>query len=494
MLFNSLSFLVFFPTVLAVYFIIPRKIRYIWLLVTSYYFYMCWNEKYALLIALSTFITYLSGILISKTSSVFWRKMWVALSFISNISILVFFKYFYFITDNLNILLGRFGMSAIGGDINIILPVGISFYTFQALSYTMDVYRRDMEPEKNILKYALFVSFFPQLVAGPIERSKNLVSQINKCHEFKLWNYQRIVDGLGLMLWGYFLKMVVADRLAIFVDNAYDNFMYYGACELIVATIFFAFQIYCDFASYSTIAVGAAKIMGFELMENFNTPYLARSISEFWRRWHISLSTWFRDYLYFPMGGSRCFRPRAYFNLMVTFLVSGLWHGADWRYIIWGAIHGVYQVIGRATAGIKKKFYEKFNVRTDNFSFGLMKTVVTFILVDFAWIFFRADTFKSALLIIERMFTRFNPWIFFDESIYNLGLSRREFGIAVFSIVVLFAHDFIKYFINEDVLAWFKEQGHIFRGLLYIAGVVMIMVFGIYGPNFNPPQFVYFQF
>jgi D-alanyl-lipoteichoic acid acyltransferase DltB (MBOAT superfamily) len=358
----------------------------------------------------------------------------------------------------------------------------------------MDVYRGDVEPEKNLFRYALFVSFFPQLVAGPIERSKHLLSQVRECHTFQLWNFERIVDGLGLMLWGYFLKMVVADRLAIFVTKAYDDFMYYGACELIVATIFFAFQIYCDFASYSVIAVGAAKIMGFELMENFDTPYLSRSITEFWRRWHISLSTWFRDYLYFPMGGSRKGTLRTCRNIMVTFLVSGLWHGADWRYIVWGGLHGAYQVVGRMTAGIKKKLYEKCGVRTDNFSFGLMQTVVTFVLVDFAWIFFRADTMQTALLIIRRMFTRWNPWIFFDESIYQVGLSRREFGIALFCIGVLLVHDLLKRFISHDVSAWFKEQGHIFRGMLYIAGIVMILVFGIYGPNFNPPQFVYFQF
>lgn len=494
MLFNSLSFLVFFPIVLAVYFIIPRKIRYIWLLVCSYYFYMCWSAKYALLIGLSTVITYLSGILIAKTEKVSIRKLWVALSFISNISILVFFKYFYFILDNMNLILERYGMSAVESSFNIILPVGISFYTFQALSYTMDVYRKDVEPEKNILKYALFVSFFPQLVAGPIERSKNLVAQVNRCEHFKLWNYQRIVDGLGLMLWGYFLKMVIADRLAIFVDNVYDNFMYYGSVEIIIATVFFAFQIYCDFASYSTIAVGAAKIMGFELMENFNTPYFARSVAEFWRRWHISLSSWFRDYLYFPLGGSRCSKIRTGFNLMITFLVSGLWHGANWTYIVWGCLHGIFQVAGRATAGIRKQFYKKAGVRTDNFSFGLWQTFTTFVLVDFAWIFFRAETIQNALLMIQRIFLRWNPWVLFDETIYKVGLSRREFGIALFMLVILTAHDVIKRFVNEDVLAWFKEQGHVFRGMLYIAGIVMIMVFGIYGPNFNPPQFVYFQF
>lgn len=494
MLFNSINFLIFFPIVLAIYFVIPAKVRYIWLLVCSYYFYMSWNAKYAILIAISTLITYASGLLIHRAETVSLKKIWVALSFISNIGILVFFKYFYFLTDSLNFLLGRFGLSVIEVPFSIVLPVGISFYTFQALSYTMDVYRGEVEPEYNLLKYALFVSFFPQLVAGPIERSKNLIAQVKECHTFKLWQGERIADGLSLMLWGYFLKMVVADRLAIFVTKAYDNYMFYGSCELIVATVFFAFQIYCDFASYSIIAVGAAKIMGFDLMENFNTPYLSKNVAEFWRRWHISLSTWFRDYLYFPMGGSRCSKLRSYFNLMVTFLVSGMWHGADVRYLVWGLLHGIYQVIERATKGIRHKVCEFFRVRTDNFSHGLFQTVITFVLVDFAWIFFRADSMESAINIIVRMFTKWNPWIFFDESIYRVGLSRREFGIALFAIFVLILHDLLKRFIREDVLSWFKEQGYIFRGLMYIAGIVLILVFGIYGPNFNPPQFVYFQF
>lgn len=266
----------------------------------------------------------------------FVKKSVVAGSFLINLGILFFFKYFDFILDNLNNVLKGFNIEVLNKPFDIILPVGISFYTFQALSYTMDVYREEIKAEKNILKYALFVSFFPQLVAGPIERSKNLLMQINTVPLKKLLNYERIMSGLSTMLYGYFLKMVIADRIAVIVNTVYDQYYMFGSVELVFASICFAIQIYCDFSSYSMIAVGAAKVMGFDLMENFNTPYFASSIKDFWRRWHISLSTWFRDYLYIPLGGNRCSTVRKYFNLILTFLISGLWHGAQWHYILWG--------------------------------------------------------------------------------------------------------------------------------------------------------------
>lgn len=344
MLFNSYNFMLFFPIVLLVYFVIPKKLRYIWLLVVSYYFYMGWNAKYAALIAFSTIITWLSGVLqgqIQKFDTdddikIKHKKIVVAFSFIINLGILIFFKYFDFIFNNINFALKHFGGAQLTNHFDIILPVGISFYTFQALGYTVDVYRRDIEPERNILRYALFVSFFPQLVAGPIERSKNLLTQVRNVEHIKLWNYDRVTSGAVLMLWGFFQKMVIADRAAILVDTVYNSYWTYGTIELIIATVLFAIQIYCDFGSYSMIAIGVAKVMGFELMENFNAPYFSRSIKEFWRRWHISLSTWFRDYLYIPLGGSRCSKIKKYRNLMITFLVSGLWHGANWGFIAWG--------------------------------------------------------------------------------------------------------------------------------------------------------------
>ena len=324
MLFNSLEFIIFFPVVTFIYFIIPHKIRYVWLLIASYFFYMCWNPKYALLMLTSTAITYVSGIVIGYAESkgkINIKKLSVAVSFALNIGILFFFKYYDFLIQNINTLIAHTGFSFVEHGSSIILPVGISFYTFQALSYTMDVYRKDVRPERNFLKYALFVSFFPQLVAGPIERSSNLIKQIYEKHTF---DTKRISRGLMLMLWGMFEKMVIADRAAYIVNTVYEDYTSYAGLTIVFATIMFAFQIYCDFASYSDIARGAAEVMGFSLMKNFDTPYFSKSVAEFWRRWHISLSTWFRDYLYIPLGGNRKGKVRKYFNLLLVFAVSGL--------------------------------------------------------------------------------------------------------------------------------------------------------------------------
>lgn len=362
MLFNSIHFLCFFPVVILMYFLIPHRFRYLFLLASSYYFYMCWNYKYALLMALSTVITYLSGLIIGSVYGKkellsprrwrFFRKATVFISFFLNLSILFFFKYFNFVSGSITRLFLAMGIVLQQPKVDVILPVGISFYTFQALSYTMDVYRGEIAPERNLLKYALFVSFFPQLVAGPIERSKNLLHQISEVHQFQ---WSRVKSGLLLMCFGYFQKVVVADRLAILVNQVYNHYQVYEGLEIALATVFFAFQIYCDFASYSNIAIGAARVMGFRLMENFNTPYFSTSVTEFWHRWHISLSTWFRDYLYIPLGGNRKGTLRKYINLMVVFLVSGLWHGASWHFVAWGGLNGLYQVVESASKPLRDK-------------------------------------------------------------------------------------------------------------------------------------------
>ena len=323
MLFNSLHFLVFFPVVVLFYLIIPRKMRSIWLLTASYYFYMSWNPQYALLMGASTVTTFLTGIMLEKSNTGLKKKLCVTVSFVINLSILFFFKYFDFALENVNRVLEVLNITVIEKPFDVLLPVGISFYTFQALGYTVDVYRGDISAERNIIKYSLFVSFFPQLVAGPIERSENLLIQIRNIETKKLWNQERIRDGLMLMLWGFFQKLMIADRAAIAVNAVYNQYQVFGGGEIFLATILFAFQIYCDFDAYTNIARGAAKICGFDLMANFRQPYFATSIADFWRRWHISLSSWFRDYLYIPLGGSRVSVIRNWINLMITFLVSG---------------------------------------------------------------------------------------------------------------------------------------------------------------------------
>lgn len=494
MLFNSLDFMIFFPIVVLVYFIIPRKIRYIWLLVVSYYFYMCWNAEYALLIGISTVITYLSGLLLEKYQRTWLRKLVVALSFISNIGILIFYKYFDFILENVNLVLQKMDVQLVSNPFDIILPVGISFYTFQALSYTMDVYRNEIEPEKNPLRYALFVSFFPQLVAGPIERSKNLLKQVKNVDNLKLWNYDRVANGFVMMVWGLFQKMVIADRISIYVDSVYENLYAVGTMETVFAAIGFSIQIYCDFAAYSTIAIGAAKVMGFELMENFNTPYFATSIKDFWRRWHISLSTWFRDYLYIPMGGNRKGKIRKYFNVLVTFLVSGLWHGASWNYVLWGGLHGVYQVIGEILMPVRKKVVSLLKVNDKVFSYKLGQMVFTFSLTTLTWVFFRAKTLEEALYFFERMFTRWNPWVFFNEGLYNFGLDRVEVNILFVALITMFLVEWVKYTKNKVISDFLMEQNLWFRWGVVIGWIVGILVYGEYGLNFDSNQFIYFQF
>ena len=491
MLFNSTEFIIFFPVTLILYWIFPKKYRYICLFIASYTFYMFWNPKYALLMGTSTVITFLSGVLIEKLK---YKRTVVAFSFIINLAILVFFKYFDFLLQNINIVLSLFNIKLIEKPFDIILPVGISFYTFQALSYTIDVYRGEIKSEKNIIKYALFVSFFPQLVAGPIERSRNLIIQVDNLDKIKRFDYDRITEGLLLMLFGYFQKMVIADRAAILVDTVFNAYYEYNSMALILAAVFFAIQIYCDFGSYSLIAIGTAKVMGINLMENFNTPYFARGIKEFWGRWHISLSTWFRDYLYIPLGGNRCSKFRKSFNILVTFLVSGLWHGANFTFIAWGAIHGIFHIIEEQLKPIKEKYLNKFNIKTNVFSFIILEIIITFIIVDLAWIFFRAETIHDAIHYIERIFTRIDLWTLFDGTLYTLGLNRFEMNLLIIALFILMSVDLIKYIRKESIFEFLSKQNLYFRWFVMLFLIFYIIVYGKYGAGFDPKQFIYFQF
>lgn len=429
MLFNSIDFLIFLPIVLVIYYIIPMKYKHIWLLISSYYFYMCWNAKYVLLIFVSTVITYLSGILIDKVEKTWpdvndigkYKKLILALSFVSNLGILFYFKYINFTLDIVTRVLSKMNISMNVPVFDVILPVGISFYTFQALSYSVDVYRGEVAPEHDFFRYALFVSFFPQLVAGPIERSKNLLTQLREPRKF---DFGYAFDGILLMLWGLFLKIVLADRIAIFVDTVYGDCEHYQGIYLIVATVLFAVQIYCDFSGYSSIAMGTAKLLGIELMDNFNAPYLSTSVADFWRRWHISLTSWFKDYLYIPLGGSRRGTFRKYINKMIVFILSGLWHGAQLTFVVWGAINGLYQVIGEVLMPIRKKVSDIIGINRNSEGVYALSVLATFALVDFTWIFFRADSLGRAIYIIKSILNTENIWTLFDGSLYNCGLDE----------------------------------------------------------------------
>lgn len=487
MLFNSINFLFFFPVVVFIYFIVPKKLRYIWLLLASYYFYMSWNPKYALLIFISTLITWLSGLLIEKSNKSVLKKLVVAISLIINLGILGIFKYANFILENISNFFSSLGFGIVETRLDLLLPVGISFYTFQALGYTLDVYKNKIQAERNVLKYALFVSFFPQLVAGPIERSDHLLNQVQNVSTLKLGQYDRIRDGLILMFWGLFQKMVIADRASILVNNVYNNYTNYGCVEIVIATILFAFQIYCDFGGYTNIARGAAQVMGFELIQNFRQPYLALNIKDFWRRWHISLTSWFTDYLYIPLGGSRKGNLRKYFNILTVFTISGLWHGASWNYIAWGLLHAIYQILGDIRAKLNRTVH---SCRGGQFTFSerLGKILITFILVDIAWVFFAANGLKNALGILVQVFTTFQT-----TSIYDLGLNRGNWVMLLVALGILLLVD-IMHELGKSVFQEFNKQKLWFRWLIYLGLIWSVIMFGIYGVGYDTSQFIYFQF
>lgn len=513
MLFNTPQYLLFLPFVVLIYYCLPKRVRYIWLLVTSYYFYMQWNPLYVTLLFSCTFLTYLCGRIIERLRisdaegeegirvGKRFPKICFVLCILLNLGILGFFKYFEFGISILNRFLSLIHFNEVSWGQDILLPVGISFYTLQALGYLIDVYRGDIYAEKNFLRYALFVSFFPQLVAGPIERSKNLLVQLYKPQSF---SYENLRKGALLVLYGLFLKMVIADRAAIIVDTVYQNSASYPGFYVIVATIFFSIQIYCDFYGYSTIARGSALIMGIHLMENFNAPYYARSVKEFWRRWHISLSGWFRDYLYIPLGGNRKGWLKKQGNLLMVFTVSGLWHGASFAFVFWGLLNGVYQVtedVLRKAKGRIEAYTRKWREPAENreegarerFSTALFQTAGTFTLVTFAWLFFRAGRLDRALEMLKNMVREFNWLVLFNGSLYELGVERNYMNVLLGSILLLFVVDYQKYQ-GKDAADAFLKQGWWFR----VSGIMLllftILLYGCYGELYDIQQFIYFQF
>ncbi len=461
----------FFPTVCIIYYALKKnRYRNPFLLIASYYFYMNWKPIYALLILTSTVITYLCGLWVENYHNNQRRKKGIlAISVILNFAILFLFKYYNFINESIFSVLSHLGIGWHVPNLNILLPVGISFYTFQAVGYSIDVYRGSIKAERNFLTYALFVSYFPLLVAGPIERAKNLLPQFHEEHRL---SYSNVSEGIKKMVWGFFMKLCVADTLGQYVDAVYNNVGHHNGATLILATFFFTFQIYCDFAGYSNIAIGAAKVMGFNAMQNFSLPYFSMSIKEFWRRWHISLSTWFADYLYIPLGGNRVPYGRHLLNLMITFLVSGIWHGANWTFVLWGALHGIYLVIGNV---FRKYIYSPKNSLWWS---KMLSTSFCFILVAFAWLFFRANTVQDAFLIINKMFTDWNT-IFIDKSIFLYGFT------SLFILLVKETKDQFGLHFN------FLHSQHV--AIRYISMVTIIAYIILFGA-LSGGQFIYFQF
>jgi alginate O-acetyltransferase complex protein AlgI len=463
MLFNTLQFVFFFIVVSLLYFSLRHRGKVWLLLLASCYFYLAFKPVYILILLVTILVDYFAGIWIAKTEGKN-RKTLLILSLITNIGFLAFFKYFNFINKNISILLGLMGMENPIPDYAYDLPIGLSFHTFQAMSYTIEVYRRNQKPEKDFIIYSLYVMFYPQLVAGPIERPQNLLPQFHTHFKF---NFQNLKDGLILMAWGMFKKVVIADRLTIMVDYCYDNPSAFSGLTLLVGTLFFAIQIYCDFSGYSDIAIGAARVMGFKLMNNFDAPYLSRSISEFWKRWHISLSTWFKDYLYIPLGGNRVSSMRVYANFMIVFTVSGLWHGASWTYIVWGFLHGLYLV-----AAMIRKQYFKINLP----EFPIISIVSTFLLVTLSWVFFRATGISNSVIILKKILS-------FDYfSGFQMPYSWQEFVFCWILIILLFLKDiYVRQINTENTIRFY---------LKFVGLAIACYFLGVFGSN----QFIYFQF
>ena len=487
MLFNSYAFLIFFPIVVLFYFVLPIKFRSVFLLIASYYFYMVWNPKYIILLIGVTIISYISGICLEKETNEKIRKRVLIISLILLIGNLFVFKYLNFFIDNINNILAMGGKD-IENRFNIILPVGISFFTFQAISYVVDVYRNPNEKERNFILYALYIAFFPQLVAGPIERGEHLISQFKSVFKKKYSVTEmktNFFHGSVTMAQGLFIKMVIADKAAVLVDYVFGNYYRYGTVELLLAAFLFALQIYCDFNGYTLIAIGVARIFGINLMENFNTPYFSESVTEFWRRWHISLSSWFKDYVYIPIGGNRCSKFKQARNQIVTMLLSGLWHGAGWGYITWGVIHGILMCVERMF-GKKEK-----DMRISN---RVLRMFSTSCLITFTWIFFRADSLKDAICYIERICTQWNVWALTDGTIYTLGLSRVKMGILTISLMIMLVISLIKYRSKQDFSVFLLTQPIWFRCAMMFLLCYMIICFGEYGSSVEKAQFIYFQF
>lgn len=489
MLFNSVTFLIFFPIVILGYFILPKVLKNLLLLISSYYFYMCWRPEYAVLILFSTVTTFLSSLAIDKFEGKISRKVALFVSIFLNLSVLFVFKYYNFFTANITDIFFSFGITLAPPTFSLLLPVGISFYTFQALGYAIDVYRRDTPCEKNFLTYALFVSFFPQLVAGPIERSKNLLPQFK---QYSCFEYTRVKDGLVQMAWGFFKKMVIADGAAQIISIVYNNPTSFSGVQLVIATILFAFQIYCDFSGYSDIAIGAAKVLGYDLMRNFAHPYFSKNVSEFWRRWHVSLSSWFMDYVYIPLGGSRKGKTRTLINLFLTFLVSGLWHGAEWTFIVWGALNGVYVILDRLLKPFILSLQSKLHIKNDGLIANAIGAVFTFMLVDFSWIFFRANNMQDAIYIISNLFTGLGSTLssitLFTEQLVQISFFDKN-GVAILSCIafLLLVELWER---NLQLAEKLKSQFFVVRWFFYYALITVIFVYG----NFGKSPFVYFDF
>lgn len=489
MLFNSLYFFCFFTVVVIIYFSLANKYRWLLLLIASFYFYASINIEYTVLLMISIISIYFASLQIENTNNYKIKKIYLVICILVNLGMLVLVKYFNFLSQNLKLLGTQLNLSFEIAHLDFLLPIGISFYVFMAISYIVDVYQNKIKAERNLGLVALYLSFFPHLIAGPIMRADELIPQFYKTYEFEV---TRVSDGLKLILWGLFKKVVIADRLALYVDLVYTTPSGFEGFSFIIATFFFAIQIYCDFSGYCDIAIGCAQILGYNLPDNFNRPYSSKSMIEFWRRWHISLYTWLRDYIYIPLGGSRVSKPRYFINILAVFLISGLWHGANWTYVVWGLILGIFVIITIITQPVRiflfqglckfRKLYEAVSI------------FVTFCMVSFAWIFFRSNSINDALYIISQIKSSLFMGIpqmsslrpVYDSIIFSLGI--KWVFITGFSLLILVYVHHIQP--HDGIRHMFRERSPYIRLFL----CYFLIMFILFAGELVPRTFIYFQF
>lgn len=471
MLFNSIQFLLFFPIITILYWISPHKYRNTLLLIASYYFYMNWEPVYAIILFFSTITTWTCSLNINRNKNKSQRKKFFIICILINLSILFTFKYLHFASNSIFEFLNFIGLRIQIPHFKLLLPVGISFYTFQAIGYTIDVYKKKIEPEKNFFTYALFISFFPQLVAGPIERATNLLPQFHRLHKF---NDNQFIEGFKMMIWGYFMKLCIAGNVSPYVDAVFNNVNHHNGTSLLLASFLFTFQIYCDFGGYSLIAIGTAKCLGFNLMQNFNHPYLSRSMSDFWKRWHISLSSWFMEYVYIPLGGNRCSTLKHYRNLLTTMIISGIWHGANWTFILWGGLHGIFLICNKINHKLTTHKWNNINI------FIGIDIFICFILIMFSWIFFRANSLRDIFTIYHKIFLEYGP-LYYGEGPLSL--------ISSIALICLLLFKDIK-----DEFHWKCNFMHNHNYYISTISTAFMIILILLCANFESGKFIYFQF
>lgn len=479
MLFNSVEFAVFFPTVTLLFFLTPERARWVVLLAASAVFYMAFIPVYLLVLIGLILIDYCAGLWLQKAQGR-RRDALLATSIVANVGVLAVFKYYNFAAGNINELAHTLRMEYAAPLLHLALPIGLSFHTFQSMAYTIEVYRGTVPAERHLGIYALYVLFYPQLVAGPIERPQHLLPQFRRAHPL---DDARVVSGLKLMAWGLFKKVVIADRLARLVNTVYGEPSAYSTGVLWLATFFFAWQIYCDFSGYTDIARGAAEVMGYDLVVNFRRPYVANSVRDFWKRWHISLSTWFRDYVYIPLGGSRVPVWQWIFAILVTFTVSGLWHGASWTFVAWGAMNGVYLLLSRLTAPWRDRLKAAFHVTSVPRLERAISTTVTFLFVSLAWVLFRAGTIGDAALILKRMLW---SWSGVGARAIPISVGELRLSLLLIGTLVIIEH----WQNSDDPRLLLVHRPAWVRWSVYYALLLVIAAFGV----FNRSAFIYFQF